>query len=152
MRGLFLPLACISVLCAWAQNRGHLEAGQPQKVTGKRGDVVQAKIPVSIDEGFHVNSNKPTEEFLIPLRLTWTSTGALEPGVVMFPKPSTETVAGQKLSVFTGKFDLVANFKIAANAEAGPGSAAGKLSYQACNSTTCFPPKTIDVSVPYQVQ
>lgn len=149
---MFLPLACISVLCAWAQSNGHLQARQPEKVLGKRGDILQAKIPVSIDEGFHVNSNKPTEEFLIPLSLTWTSTGALEPGVVAYPKASTETVAGQKLSVFTGSFDLVANFKVGANAQAGPGSAAGKLRYQACNSNTCFPPKTIDVTVPYQVQ
>jgi DsbC/DsbD-like thiol-disulfide interchange protein len=149
---LFLPLACISVLCALAQNSGHLQAGQAQKVIGRRGDAVQAKIPVSIDEGFHVNSNKPSEEFLIPLSLTWTSTGALEPGAVTYPKPGNETVAGQKLSVFTGKFDLVANFKVAANASAGPGSAAGKLKYQACNSNTCFPPKTIEVTVPYQVQ
>ena len=149
---MFLPLACISVLCALAQSSGHLQAGRPEKVSGKRGAIVQTKIPVSIDEGFHVNSNKPSEEYLIPLSLTWTSSGALEPGVVMYPKPSTETVAGQKLSVLTGKFDLVANFKIAANAQAGPGAAAGKLRYQACNSNTCFPPKTIDVTVPYQVE
>jgi hypothetical protein len=61
-------------------------------------------------------------------------------------------VAGEKLAVFTGKFDLIANFKVAGNATAGPGSVAGKLKYQACNSTTCFQPKTIEISVPYQVQ
>lgn len=113
---------------------------------------MQAKIPVSIDSGFHVNSNKPSEEFLIPLSLTWTSAGALQPGSVIYPKPGAEEVGGQKLSVFTGKFDLIANFTIAPTAPAGPGSAAGRLRYQACNSNTCFPPKTIDVTVPYQVQ
>ncbi len=107
---------------------------------------------MSIDPGFHVNSNKPSEEYLIPLSLTWTSTGALQAGSVVYPKASTEAVAGMQLSVFTGKFDLIANFKIAGNATAGPGSAAGKLKYQACNSNTCFPPKTIDISVPYQVR
>lgn len=107
---------------------------------------------MSIDAGFHVNSNKPAEEFLIPLSLTWTSPGALVPGAVTFPKPSTEKVGDEQLSVFTGKFDLIANFKVAPNASAGPGSALGRLRYQACNSNTCFPPKTIDVTVPYQVQ
>jgi len=113
---------------------------------------VQVKIPVSIDAGFHVNSNKPSNEYLIPLSLTWASTGALQPGAVAYPKPSTEKVGDERLSVFTGKFDLLANFKIAANAPAGPGAAAGKLKYQACNSNTCFPPKTIEITVPYQVQ
>jgi hypothetical protein len=135
-----------------SQNSGHLQAGAPQKVVGKRGDAVQTKIPVSIDAGFHVNSNKPSQDYLIPLSLTWTAAGALEPGTIIYPKPEIETVAEQKLSVFTGKFDLILNFKIAGNAPAGPGAAAGKLKYQACNSNTCFPPKAIEISVPYQVQ
>jgi hypothetical protein len=149
---LSLTLASISVPCSLAQGNGHLQAGAPQTVVGKRGAAVQAKIPVSVDPGFHVNSDKPKEEFLVPLSVTWTSTGALEAGPVVYPKPSTETVADQQLLVFTGKFDLIANFKIARGATAGPGAAAGKLKYQACNSTTCFPPKTIEISVPYQVQ
>ena len=75
-----LTLASISVPCSLAQGSGHLQAGAPQTVVGKRGAAVQAKIPVSVDPGFHVNSDKPKEEFLIPLSLTWTSAGALEPG------------------------------------------------------------------------
>lgn len=107
---------------------------------------------MAIDPGFHVNSNKPTDEYLIPLSLTWSATGALEAGAVVYPKPVMEKVADKPLAVFTGKFDLIANFKVGATAAAGPGVVAGKLKYQACNSTTCFPPKTIEVNVPYQVQ
>ena len=33
-----------------------------------------------------------------------------------------------------------------------PGVAAGKLGYQACNNKMCFPPKSVEISVPYQVQ
>jgi len=116
---------------------------------------VQTKIPVSIREGYHVNSNTPSEEYLIPLKLTWTSTGALEGGAVVYPKPALEKFDfsdGKPISVFMGNFDLVASFKVAANAPAGPGIAAGKLRYQACSNKACYPPKTIDVSVPYQVQ
>ena len=147
-----LTLASICVPCSLAQGSGHLQAGAPQTVAGKRGATVQAKIPVTVDAGFHVNSDKPKEEFLIPLSLTWTSTGALDPGAVIYPKPTIEKVGDQQLLVFTGKFDLLANFKIGASASAGPGSAAGKLRYQACNSNTCFPPKAIEITVPYQVQ
>ena len=128
--------------------------GQSQKVAGKRNDAVQAKIPASVQAGFHVNSNTPTDEYLIPLKLTWTSTGALEGGHVTYPKPTLEKYefSDSPLSVFTGNFDLVADFKVAANASAGPGVAVGKLRYQACNNKACFPPKTIEVTVPYQVQ
>ncbi len=132
----------------------HLTVGQIAKVAGKRGAALQAKIPCAVQTGFHVNSDKPTDEYLIPLKLTWTSTGALEAGAVTYPKPELGKYAGadKPLSVFTGKFDLVASFKVAANAPAGPGSAVGKLRYQACNDHACFAPKNIDVSIPYQVQ
>ena len=108
---------------------------------------------MSIDPGFHVNSDKPSEDYLIPLKVKWTSTGALEVGELRFPKPASLNMAGEEkpLSVFEGSFDIVARFKVAADAPAGPGSAAGKLSYQACNAKMCFPPKTVDISVPYQV-
>jgi DsbC/DsbD-like thiol-disulfide interchange protein len=142
-------LPCLTLL---AQSSGYLTVGEPSKVAARRGASVQARIPVTIQTGFHVNSDKPSEEYLIPLRLTWTATGALEPGAVSYPKPATAQVGTQKLSVFTGSFDLVANFKVGATASAGPGAVAGKLRYQACNDRACFPPKTVEVTVPYQVQ
>ena len=128
--------------------------GDPQKVSGKRGASVQTKVPVKVEPGFHVNSNTPSDEYLIPLKLTWKTPGALEAGPVTYPKPSQEKYdfSEKPLSVFTGSFDLIANFKVAANAAAGPGAAVGQLRYQACNDRTCFPPKTVEVTVPYQVQ
>jgi hypothetical protein len=131
-----------------------LTAGEPSKVAGKRSDAVQVKIPLSVQAGYHVNSNTPSDTYLIPLKLTWTSTGALEGGTVTYPKPSMEKYefSPDPLSVYTGDIELVAKFKISANATAGPGIAAGKLQYQACSSKACFPPKKIDITVPYQVQ
>jgi len=136
----------------WPQSSERVTVGQPQKVAGKRNDAVQTKIPVSILPGFHVNSNTPSDDYLIPLKVTWTSLGALEGGQVTFPKAEKIQVGDQALSVFTGKFDLVVNFKVSAKAAAGPGVASGKVGYQACNSNTCFPPKTVEISVPYQIQ
>jgi hypothetical protein len=144
---------CLPLL--WPQSSSErLTVGQPQKVAGKRNAAVQTKIPVSILAGFHVNSNTPSDEYLIPLTVTWTSLGALEGGQVTFPKPSQEKYefADKPLSVFTGNIELTASFKVSANAPAGPGIAAGKLRYQACNNRACFPPKTVEISVPYQVQ
>jgi DsbC/DsbD-like thiol-disulfide interchange protein len=133
-------------------NVERVTVGQPQKVAGKRNDAVQTKIPVSILEGYHVNSNTPSDEYLIPLKVTWTSLGALEGGQVTFPKAEKIAVGDQQLSVFTGKIDLAVSFKVSAKAPAGPGVASGKLGYQACNNKSCFPPKSVEISVPYQVQ
>ena len=123
-------------------------------MAGKRNAALQVKIPVVVQDGYHVNSNTPSEEYLIPLKLTWTELGALEGGKVTYPKPELEKYefSEKPLSVFTGAFDLVAGFKVAANAPAGPGAATGKLRYQACSNRACYPPKTLDITVSYSVQ
>jgi DsbC/DsbD-like thiol-disulfide interchange protein len=148
-----LPAALFLALLS-AQSSGYLAVSDPQKVVGKRGAAVQVKIPVTVKNGYHVNSNKPSEEYLIPLKLTWTSTGALEGGTIEYPKPALQKFefSDKPISVYMGNFDLTANFKVGANAAAGPGSAAGKLKYQACSDRACFPPKSVDVTVSYQVQ
>jgi len=145
---------CLPLLCAQAQSSGYLSAGQVQKVSGKRNAALQVKIPLVVKEGYHVNSNQPSEEYLIPLKLTWTEMGALEGGTVTYPKASLEKYefSEQPISVYTGSFDLLASFKVAAKAPAGPGAATGKLRYQACSNRACYPPKTLEITVSYQVQ
>ena len=141
--------------CLWAQSSAsYLTVGEPQKVAGQRKAAVVSRIPCTVQTGFHVNSNTPSYDYLIPLSVTWTLPGALTPGEVSYPKPSLEKYSfdPKPLSVFTGKFDLIAHFKVAPNAPAGPGITTGKLKYQACNDRACFPPKTIEIAVPYQIE
>jgi DsbC/DsbD-like thiol-disulfide interchange protein len=150
---LLAALSCLPSLCAQAQSSGYLNAGEIQKVSGKRNAALRVKIPVVVKEGYHVNSNQPREEYLIPLKLTWTQLGALEGGTVTYPKPALEKFDfPEPISVYTGSFDLVTDFKVAPNAPAGPGAATGKLRYQACSNRACFPPKTLEITVSYQVQ
>jgi hypothetical protein len=78
--------ACLCLPSLWAQGNQYLNAEAPQKLVAKRGASAEAKIAVSIQPGFHVNSNTPSADYLIPLKLTWTPGGALEPGEVVFPE------------------------------------------------------------------
>ena len=147
-------LLCLPALWPQSPTNERLTVGQPQKVAGKRNETVHTKIPISILAGYHVNSNTPSEDYLIPLSLTWSALGPLEGGQVAYPKPTLEKYefAEKPLSVFTGNFELAVSFKVAATAAAGPGVAAGKLRYQACSNKACFQPKTVEVTVPYSVQ
>src|SRR6185369_13625997 len=86
-RPLLTALLCLPLL---AQSSGYLSVAETAKVSGQRNASVQAKIPVVVKSGYHVNSNVPSEEYLIPLKLTWKSTGALEAGQVTYPKPTVE--------------------------------------------------------------
>jgi hypothetical protein len=124
-----------------------------KKVEAKHGATLEVKIPVLLKPGYHVNSNTPSEAYLIPLRLTWEP-GPLQAVEVVFPKPHMEKYefSTNPLSVFTGDFELVTKFKTAGDAANGPGMALGKLRYQACNHNSCLPPKTIEIKLPVVVQ
>jgi len=114
---------------------------------------VESRVEVSLLPGYHCNSNTPSEDYLIPLRLTWTS-GTFQPLGVTYPKPSKEKYefSEKPVSVYTGKFELISKFKVAPNAPAGPGMLEGSLRYQACNDKMCFPPRTVPVKLPYTIQ
>ena len=101
--------------------------------------------------GFHVNSDKPKDEFLIPLKLTWTG-GPLEIQNVSYPKPEEIKVGSQLLAVFTGNFKIDTNFQAPANAPVGNAIMVGKLRYQACNNEMCFRPASIEVHLPVSVE
>jgi len=148
-------LAAVLLLlpAAFAEGPVILTVAQPQKVAAKRNADVTAKIDVSIADGYHVNSNAPHEAYLIPLRLTWTP-APLTVETVTFPKARDEkySFSDEPLSVFTGNFEIATKFKVPADALNGPAILAGKLRYQACNNTMCFPPKTVEVRLPVDVQ
>jgi len=125
----------------------------PAKLTVPRTGPITELLKVQIQSDYHVNSNKPNEEFLIPLKLTW-DLGALVSPVVEYPKPDQlkSDFSDQPLSVYTGSFELRTRFQRAENATLGPGFLTGKLRYQACNDKMCLPPRTLDVRVPLLVE
>jgi thiol:disulfide interchange protein DsbD len=123
-----------------------------KKVTAKPGATVDSALPIELRSGYHVNSNTPSDDYLIPLRLTWNA-GVLESTGFTFPKPQMEkySFAEKPLSVYTGDFEIVTHFKVAASAAPGPATLTGKLRYQACNNTMCLPPKTLEVSLQVEI-
>lgn len=99
-----------------------------------------------------MQSNAPSEEYLIPLRLTWNS-GALTASDVVYPKPQMEKYSFSKtpLSVFSGEFTILARFKVPPAAQPGPTAMTGKLRYQACTDRLCLPPRNLDVALQVDV-
>ncbi|HUQ94829.1 MAG TPA: protein-disulfide reductase DsbD domain-containing protein [Bryobacteraceae bacterium] len=129
-----------------------LSVTPPAKVMAKKNTVVTAKLDLQLRNGFHVNSNKPADDYLIPLRLTW-SAGPLELQEVAYPKPRLEKYefSEKPLSVYSGVFEVVTRFKVPASAAPGMQMISGKLRYQACSDKECFPPKTIEVRLPVDI-
>lgn len=113
---------------------------------------MEAKLTAQLRQGYHCNSNTPSEDYLIPLKLVWTA-APLAVADVVYPKPEMEKYAfsDKPLSVYTGDFEIVTKFKVPDSAPPGPAVISAKLRYQACTDRMCLPPKTVDVSLPVDV-
>jgi DsbC/DsbD-like thiol-disulfide interchange protein len=146
-------LCAVAGATACAQTPGVLSISDPGKLSVPRGGEVTGSLKLQLQPGYHVNSDKPNEEYLIPIRLTWDS-AAVETVSVHYPKPAMEKsdFSDKPLSVFSGSFEILTKFRRAAKASPGPGFLNGKLRYQACNDKMCLPPKTLEVKVPLLVE
>ena len=111
------------------------------------------KLKAQLQPGYHVNSNSPADEFLIPLKLTWAKE-PLETEQVTYPKPQFEKFAfsPNPVSIFSGTFEIATRFKAPSTASPGLGMMTGKLRFQACNNKECLPPRTIDVRFSIDLQ
>jgi Disulphide bond corrector protein DsbC len=140
------------ILPSFGQNNNVLTVAPPEKVTAKIGAMTQVKVSLELRPGYHCNSNKPSDDYLIPLKLTWAP-GPLESPEVTYPTPQMEkySFSPTPLSVYSGNFDLLTKFKVSASATPGQAIITGKLKYQACNDRMCLQPKTIDVSIPVDI-
>jgi hypothetical protein len=128
-----------------------LHVAPPEKIVAKRGAVVEVPFTIEVKHGYHVNSDKPADEYLIPLRFTFTP-GSLELVDVAWPKPAMQKFpfSEKPLSVFEGTFKVVARMK--AGTQPGASHLAGKLRYQACNDRMCLPPRTLEVKAPVEIR
>ncbi|HEY5056465.1 MAG TPA: protein-disulfide reductase DsbD N-terminal domain-containing protein [Acidobacteriaceae bacterium] len=98
--------------------------------------------------GYHVNSHKPTLDYLIPTALTVPPAAGLKPGEPTYPSGQPYAFAfdpKNKLSVYAGDFIV----KLPVTAAPGSHSIDASLRYQACNNASCFPPKNLPVKIDF---
>lgn len=146
---LVLGLLCLPYFSPAQQNKLTVRAAE--QITVKRGETVNQTLKVEVLPGFHVNSDKPRDEFLIPLKLTWNP-GPLEAKSIEYPKPEEIKVGNDMLLVFTGSFNIETQFKASGRSTPGLAIMTGKLRYQACNSQMCFRPASADIQLPVNIQ
>jgi hypothetical protein len=110
-------------------------------------------IHAHLPAGYHANSNKPSEAYLIPLTLKWTA-GPLTLVSVDYPAGSMEkySFSDKPISVVTGDFSITTKFKVPAGAANGPAAETGVLRYQACDDHACYPPKNVPVNITVNVE
>src|SRR5215471_2573772 len=120
----------------------------------KRGGSAQIAVAIDVDEGYHINSNRPTEKYLIPTSLKFDRIDGLTTSPILYPKAKLLKFdfSQKPLSVFEGKTVLKLTARALPSLPAGAQTLKGKLTVQACNNQQCLRPQTVAVNVALQVE
>jgi len=114
----------------------------------RAGSSTTLPLDFRIGAEYHINSNKPRADYLIPTVLKLNPTDPVAVAEVKYPEGQDMTFAfspNEKLSVYSGDFTINAVLKAPPNAAAGSYPVKGELRFQACDRSACYPPRSIPV-------
>jgi hypothetical protein len=136
----------LSGLSAAAQaKRQHVEllTDSVQVTAGKAQDV---ELSFRVEPGFHINSHTPKDELLIPTVLKVDAGQRIRNVSESYPNGTSYRLPigdGETLDVYQGEFRV----RVHLVAARGDSTMTGALRYQACDSASCFPPRTLPVQI-----
>jgi thiol:disulfide interchange protein DsbD len=156
---VFLVLAAIA-LNASAQDGGLPPASsilQPQAYVSlqpvPRGHAFQIAVVAKITPGFHINAHMPSEDYLIPTKIT----ADLPPGLFLveatYPRGVMRAFRFSKmpLRVYEGSFTVLMKLRANGAAPLGPQKIPLTVGYQACNQDACLPPTKLAVTADLEI-
>jgi hypothetical protein len=154
-KALFLFMAVFLWPNLWAQQDGMVAKGRSfvtfepiASVTVKGKQPAPVQFTFHVQSGYHINSNQPSSEELIPTQLHFSLPGDLVIGKVEYPAGKLTSFPfdpQQQLSVYSG--DVIIKALVLAQAGSSPGAHTvhGELKYQACDNNACYPPKKLPI-------
>jgi hypothetical protein len=107
-----------------------------------------------IPAGFHVNSNRPLEKFLIPTQLQIEAPAGVKVGPVSYPRALLRKLKFSKnrVAVYEGNITMRFNVTVPASFGSDSTELKARLKYQSCNDEVCFPPQTREISIPVKIR
>jgi hypothetical protein len=153
---LVLVLLAVSTLSS-AQLPGKppsLTVGAVPLVTAQRAKETMVDLNFRVPGGYHINSNTPKSEFLIPTALKMDLPTDIVLGKIEYPAGEDRNFPfspDEKLSVYSGDFTIAVAVHPLHSVVPGKYVMHGVLRYQACDNAACYPPKKLPVSFEVKV-
>ncbi len=119
-----------------------------------RGRTVQGTIVMDVPAGYHVNSSRPLEKFLIATQLQIEAPKGIRVGPILYPRPLLRSVkfSKSKVSVFEGRATMRFSVTVPRGFTGNSAELKARLRFQSCNDDLCFPPQTREVSMRLNVE
>lgn len=150
-------LAAAALVCAAEAQSGKapsVTVAPVPLVTAQRAAETMVNLNFRVVRGFHINSNQPKSEFLIPTALKMDLPTDIILGKIDYPAGQDLTFPfspDETLNVYSGDFTIAVAVHPLHAVTPGKYIMHGVLRYQACDNAQCFPPKALPVSFEVKV-
>ena len=117
------------------------------------GEAVRIAAVITIEDGWHIQSNTPSFDYLIPTEIAfelpagWPQPDVRYPDHVMWEFGFSEEL----LAVYEHEAVIHADLDLPADAPAGAVDVSAELTYQACDDIQCLPPVTAEATVSLEI-
>ena len=148
----FIFLFSASGLIAHAQGivpvSGSIGNGKVQK-----GKTVNATIVMDIPGDLHVNTNRPGNQYSIPLKIRVSGAG-LKLGAVSYPRGTIKkfSFSEDQLSVYEGRTAFRFTVNIPANFKGDVAKIRAVVDYQSCSDEVCYRPRSGEATLSASVK
>jgi hypothetical protein len=122
--------------------------------TAQRTSQTMVSLNFRVPPGYHINSNTPKSEFLIPTTLKIDVPTDIVLGKTVYPAGEDRTFPfspDETLNVYSGDFTIAVGVHPLHSVVPGKYLMHGVLRYQACDNAACYPPKNLPVSFEVKV-
>ena len=119
-----------------------------------RGKEFEAAVVVQIADGYHMNSHKPLDTYLIPTTLTPQLPAGIHLVDTIYPPGRLKKFPfspDKPLDVYSGSVTLRMKLVAQDTAAIGAATIPITLRYQACNNSACLPPVKVPVNAELKV-
>jgi thiol:disulfide interchange protein DsbD len=150
---VFICIIYISGAFAQDQSRLVSLSLDKQKWTAGAGTNFTVVLHARIGLGWHINSNKPNDEFLIPAVLTSGNPSFPLTGIA-FPVPKEKKlgVSEKPVSVFENEIDIAVTIAVKKTTAGGAYSIPLQFNYQGCNDRMCMAPESEKIELTLEVK
>jgi DsbC/DsbD-like thiol-disulfide interchange protein len=116
------------------------------------GETFKVALEASVSPGWHIHAHELADEFLIPTEIVFEGSERIEIVKYSYPEPRLEKFeySESALQIYDGEVILGALVKTDAGLELGSHKIKGSLSFQACDSRSCLPPKKIEFEISFK--
>ena len=156
----FAPLICFAAIAVFAlkasAQNGDLPAAssviQPQAYVSlqpvPRGRAFEIAVVAKISPGFHVNAHQPSEDYLIPTKITMDPLPGVFVVETTYPRGVMRAFRFSKtpLRVYEGSFTVKMKVRANESVPLGVKKLGLTVGYQACNQDACLPPTKVQLT------